>query len=303
MQYSRRQAIGLTATAVGLAGLGARPAIASITLSGKTIHSVSDGSLSLPASLVFDPAPADQAAAFRQTEAIGDILAPPCNVTLLQDGDRTVLFDAGSGPEFQGSAGYLLDALDALGVAQDDVTDVVFTHAHPDHLWGLVDDFDDLTFPNADYIIGKTEWDYWTDPETVNTIGEARTTFAVGAARRLERIKDMVRFIQNGEEILPGVAAHATFGHTPGHMAFEVSDGSESVMVLGDCIGNPHVAFAHPDWRSGSDQDMDQAVSTRLRLLDQLATDQMRVIGFHLPQDGVGRVERTQGAYRFVSGA
>ncbi|MFT6119845.1 MAG: glyoxylase-like metal-dependent hydrolase (beta-lactamase superfamily II) [Yoonia sp.] len=275
-------------------------AMAQMTVGAKTIHSLSDGFISLPTELVFGPAPKVEADTFIQTHDLTDRLSPPCNVTLLQDGDRNILFDLGAGSEFQSTAGFLLDALDGIDLSPDDITDVVFTHAHPDHIWGLVDDFDDLTFPNAAYMIGQTEWDYWTDPNTVDTIGAERTTFAVGAARRLDRIKDMVTFVKDGMEILPGVAARATFGHTPGHLAFEVRDGTESVMVLGDCIANHHVAFEQPAWRSGSDQDLDTGAATRISLLDQLAQDQMRVVGYHLPGNGIGRVERHAGAYRFV---
>lgn len=295
MHLTRRQF-----AVMGGASLLTCPAFAQTQVGGFTLTSVSDGSLTLPASMVMDQVPEETLTALREDFGFDDVLTPPCNVTLLQTGARNVLFDVGSGPEFMPSAGFLLDALDAAGLGPDDITDVVFTHAHPDHLWGLLDDFDDLLFQNAQYMIGETEWDYWTDPQTVDTIGEERTTFAVGAARRLERIADAVTFFKDGEEVLPGVAARATFGHTPGHMAFEIRQGSEALMILGDCIGNHHLAFRHPDLPSGTDQDRDLGATTRLSLLDQLAADQMQVLGFHLPGNGIGRVERAGDAYRFV---
>ena len=88
----------------------------------------------------------------------------------------------------------------------EDVTDIVFTHAHPDHLWGLLDDFDDPLFPDASYMIGKTEWDYWLNPNTVDEIGEARASFAVGALRRLEMIEDQIEFFSDGDGEPLGVA-------------------------------------------------------------------------------------------------
>jgi len=294
----RRDFIGLT-----MAGLFVRPAVAQTQIGGLTVTSVSDGHLTLPANMIFEPVPDDVRASVSAAFSLGDSLTPPCNVTLLQTGDRTVLFDVGAGPDFMASAGALADALDAAGVAPDDVTDVVFTHAHPDHLWGLVDDFDDLTFQNARYMIGQAEWDYWTDPDTVDTIGEARLTFALGAARRLQRIEDRVTFFNDGDEILSGVAARATFGHTPGHMAFEVRDGTNAIMILGDCIGNHHMALRHPGLATGADQDAETGAATRLSLLDQLATDQMQVLGFHLPGNGIGRVERDGDAFRFIQDA
>ena len=136
--------------------------------------------------------------------------------------------------------------------------------------------------------------------ETVNTIPEARATMAVGARRRMETIEDSITLFDDGEEILPGILARATFGHTPGHMSFELRSGSESVMVLGDAITTPHVGFERPGWESGSDQDPTAGAATRVRLLDQLAHEQMILVGYHLPGGGIGRAERNGDTYRFV---
>jgi glyoxylase-like metal-dependent hydrolase (beta-lactamase superfamily II) len=150
-------------------------------------------------------------------------------------------------------------------------------------------------------MIGQAEWEYWTDPATVDSIGEARASFAVGAARRLEAIADRLETFTGGQEVLPGIRAHDTPGHTPGHMAFEIRQGNAAAMVVGDAIGNGHLALAHPDWASGADQDAEQGIATRLRLLDRLAGEGMPMVGFHLPGGGLGRVERAGGAYRFVA--
>lgn len=274
---------------------------ASATLGTKKIDVVSDGSLTLPGSFIFEPMPKDELPPIlnKYGQSV-DQVTPPCNVTLLRFDDRVVLFDIGSGPDFAPNSGILLDSLDALGVAPEDVTDIVFTHAHPDHLWGLLDDFGDPLFSEASYMIGKTEWDYWMDPNTVDTIGEARASFAVGAQRRLALIEDNITFFNDGDEIMSGVAARQSYGHTPGHMAFEIASGSDSVMVIGDAIGNHHVAFERPEWPSGSDQDQDTAAKTRTSLLDQIASSKMQVIGYHLNGNGLGRVEKIDSSYRFV---
>lgn len=273
----------------------------SLTLGAKRIDTIHDGSLVLPGNFIFEPMPQDALAPILQQYNLPrDRLTPDCNMTLVRDEDNVILFDVGSGPSFQPTAGKALQALEALDLSVEDVTHIVFTHGHPDHLWGLLDDFDDPLFPNATHMIGKTEWDYWMDPNTVNTIGTARAAFAVGAQRRLEVIEDAITFFKDGEEILPGIAARASVGHTPGHMSFEVRDGSESLMIIGDAIGNHHVAFERPDWASGSDQDQPKAAKSRASLLDQIASENMRLIGFHLPNGGIGRAERHETGYRFV---
>ena len=266
------------------------------------LDTLSDGHLVLPALMTIGDAPAAEAAEVLAAHGItGDRLTPDCNVTLLRSGTRTVLFDVGAGPDFMPTAGKLWDALAALDLDAGAVTDVVFTHAHPDHLWGLLDDFGDLSFPQAQYHMGQVEWDYWTDPDTVNTIDAGRQTFAVGAANRLPLLQDRITLFSDGAEVLPGVTARATPGHTPGHMAFQVGIGSGSVMIVGDSLVNHHLAFARPDWLSGSDQNPELAAETRLALLDQLTADAVPIIGYHLPGGGQGHAERRGDAYGFVS--
>lgn len=275
-----------------------------LTMGSMQIDTLSDGNLLLPGDFILGGMPQDEMAAIMAKYHLPtDQLTPPCNVTLLRDGRNTVLFDVGAGADFQPTAGKLTEAFSALGLAPETVTHVVFTHAHPDHLWGVLDDFDEPVFANAQHMIGQTEFDYWINPATVDTIGAARTTFAVGAARRLQTMAERLQMVTDGQEILPGVAARLTPGHTPGHMAFELRAGTEAVMVVGDALGNHHVAFERPDWASGSDQDGVMAASTRVSLLDQIAADQIRLIGYHLPGGGIGRAERVDGTYRFVEEA
>ena len=301
--FTRREILATGASLAASSTIGLLPTMGRgpLDLGKARLDVISDGSLTLPGSFIFDNMPKDELAPILERyNQSAEVLTPPCNVTLMRRGDRTILFDVGSGPDFAPNSGILLDSLAALDVAPEDVTDIVFTHAHPDHLWGLLDDFDDPLFAQATYMIGKSEWDYWINPNTVDEIGDARVSFAVGANRRLKLIEDNITFFEDGHEILPGVAARATFGHTPGHMAVEIRDGSETVMILGDCIGNHHVAFAKPEWNSGSDQDEETAANTRVALMDQLSHEKMRIIGYHLVGNGVGYVEKSQDGYVFV---
>ncbi len=304
MRLTRRMVLGGGTAAAGGAVL--RPASlwaqADVALETGRITTLSDGNLVLPADFVLAglPMPDAQDLLADLGVDIADGFRPDCNLTLYRDGDRTVLFDAGSGPDFMPSAGKLAEALEVAGIAPDEVSHVVFTHAHPDHLWGVLDDFDEPFFPEARYVIGRDEWDYWTDPATVDRIGADRTAFAVGAARRLAAIGDRMSFCGDGDEVLPGIVARATHGHTPGHMSYEVGPPGNGVLVVGDAIGNHHVAFARPGWPSGSDQDQGMGAATRAALLDRLAREGATFIGFHLPFPGVGRAERDGDGYRFL---
>ncbi|MCF6443673.1 MBL fold metallo-hydrolase [Nereida sp. MMG025] len=300
---SRRTLLQHTGAFVATCAAGRAFAQTQVQLGAATLHSISDGSLSLPGDMFFAALPQDELAPILQAANVSrDAVSPPCNLTLYQTPDATILFDAGSGSGFMPSAGMMQDSLDAIGVAVDDITHVVFTHAHPDHLWGVLDDFDDPMFPNASYMISQVEWDYWTNPETVDSIGADRASFAVGAARRLEAIADTITFFKDGDEVFSGVQAIATHGHTPGHTSFELRSGTSAVLVGGDAIGNHHVALARPAWASGSDQNPELGASTRQALLDRLVADDIALLGFHLPQGGLGRIERQDSGYRFIAG-
>ena len=292
-----------------MAGLAAIPFLnvrptstrADIPIGSGTLTTVSDGTLVLPGSFLFDQMPKDELRPilidYGLTE---DQLTPECNLALYRDGTNTVLFDVGAGPDFMASAGKIASSLETAGVSVDDITHIVFTHAHPDHIWGLLDEFDDPLFSQASYMMGRAEWDYWWNPETVHQIGEARAALAVGAKRRMAAIEDEVAFFDGGQEILPGIAAISTPGHTPGHMSFELRNGTDAALVLGDVIGNHHVAFHKPDWHSGSDQAAPTAASTRKMLFDKITREDLQIVGFHLPNGGIGRVEVGPDGYRFV---
>lgn len=304
MALTRRSFIRNTCAATAGGLLTPVWARAQVTLGSLQIDTLSDGNLVLPGAMTLGQMPAEAAEIVARYGLPTDQFTPDCNVTLLRDGTNTVLFDVGAGPNFMPTAGKLLEALETLGVAPDEITHVLFTHAHPDHLWGVFDDFDEPLFMNATHMIGQAEFDYWMDSNTADSIGAERQSFAAGALRMLTMLADDygIETFADGAEVLPGIAARMVDGHTPGHMAFHVQNGTEAVMITGDAIGNHHVGFERPDWKSGSDQDADRGAESRAMLLDQLAAEQMMMIGYHLPFPGIGRAERIgDGSYRFVA--
>ncbi|CAM3755950.1 MBL fold metallo-hydrolase [Phaeobacter inhibens] len=304
MTVTRRRFVQGLGAGMALLPAGRVWAETRVSLGGAEVLSLSDGQMRLPPSFLYgdlDPAMLAPVLA-KHGMTPDDPLTPAINITLLRDADRIVLFDAGAGPGFQDGTGLLPDALAAAGISPEDITHVVFTHCHPDHLWGVLDDFDDPLFANAKHLMGRQEWDYWFDPATVDTIGEDRASMAVGARRRMEILADGITLFDDGVELLPGIAARATFGHSPGHMSFEIARGTDRIMILGDAVTNAHVSFSEPSWEIASDQDPVTAARVRQQLLQQLASEQLLVVGYHLPDGGMGYVEATGGGYRFVPG-
>jgi glyoxylase-like metal-dependent hydrolase (beta-lactamase superfamily II) len=304
---SRRGVLKLGVTA--LAGLAAaritRPAraIGRLGAGDGELVTVSDGHLQLPMGFAFPEVPKNELHQLLSANSLPlDTVRSDCNVTILERGDRVIIFDAGSGPNFMPTAGMLVDNLAEAGVDPADVTDVIFTHAHPDHLWGVTDDFDELVFPNADYRMSQAEWDFWSSPETLAAMPEERKSFVVGAQNRFAAIEERISFFKPGDEVAAGVEAVDTPGHTPGHVSFMVHGGGEPVLIAGDAITNAVVSFGKPDWPTGSDQDPALGATTRAMLLDRMASDKARIIGYHFPHPGAGMVERQHGAYRFVTG-
>ncbi len=305
--WSRRALLGGAAATVALGSAGLAVPVraaapARTALGDAEVAVLSDGGLVLPMSFYLPEIPAAEIEALLAPRGLPlDLVRPDCNITLLRDGERTVLFDAGAGPLFQDTAGKLPANLAAAGIDPGEITDLCFTHAHPDHLWGILDDFEEPVFPNARCWMGRAEWDFWRAPGTLAAMPEARQSFVVGARNRMAAIEDRVELFDAGAEVLPGVEAVGSFGHTPGHVSFMIHRG-DGLLVVGDAIANAVISFERPDWHAGSDQDPELGAATRRRLLDRLVADRTRIVGFHLPYPGIGAVERNGAHYRFAAG-
>lgn len=287
---------------IGLGKTTARAAGAHTFQHGEfEITVVSDGHLTLAASAFARNAePSRLAALLALADPSGQVNAPT-NVTLVRAKSDLILIDVGAGPNFMPTAGKLVDNLAGLGVDRAKITKVVFTHGHPDHLWGTIDEFEDApTFPNASYVISAAEWNLWMSADVLTKIPPDRQNFAPGAKRNLSRIKDKVRAIKPGEDIATGMRSIDTRGHTQGHISIEIAGSHEPLIVLGDALTHPVISFKYPGWTPAADHEPDLGVATRMKLLDRLASDRNPIIGYHLPDPGLGRVERRDGAFAFV---
>jgi glyoxylase-like metal-dependent hydrolase (beta-lactamase superfamily II) len=222
-QVSRRHVIGsLAATSAmplwPLSALAASTTSHSFKFGEFEVSIISDGHLIVPTRfLARNVSEADIKTWLDQT---ADIVSPPTNVTLVRTPTETILIDVGAGLHYMPTAGKLAENMETAGIDRKAVTKIVFTHAHPDHLWGTLDDFDnEPMFPNASYVIAAAEWNFWMAGDIALRLPEDRQNFAPGAKRNLTAIKDKVRMIKPGEDIVTGIRAIDTSGHTPGHLA------------------------------------------------------------------------------------
>ncbi len=299
---SRRSLLAATAVSAMarvLPALAAAPAH-SFKHGGFDLTVVSDGYLQLPVSFLAPGAPvAERAALLKGAGQIGDTYHSPTNVTMIRKDNDVILADIGSGDRFMPSAGKLWANLQAAGIEKSAITKVIFTHGHPDHLWGVLDEFDELALPDAAFYVAGAEWDFWHGERAVRGLPPERVGFVTGARRRYEAIKEKVKMISPGDEIVPGLTVVATPGHTQGHVSLALA-GGDGLIIGGDALIHPLISFRHPDWRPVADHVPDQAAETRRKLLDRLATEKSKLIGYHMPWPGVGIVERKDSAYRFV---
>lgn len=297
--------------AAAAAGLAARtlPAFAAVPPyafkhGSFEITVVSDGHLVLPTSFLgAGGAPEERAALLTAAGQSGEQYESPTNITLIRSGADLILVDMGSGDRFMPTAGKLGGNLKAAGIDKDKITKVVFTHGHPDHLWGAVDDLDDLVTPDAAFYVAAKEWDFWHGDDATRGLPTERAGFVTGARRNYAAIKEKkMMMMMPGDDIVTGLRVLDTPGHTQGHVSLELA-GGEGLIVGGDALTHPLISFQHPGWKTIADHVPEQAIETRKKLLDRLAADRMKLIGFHLPYPGVGMVERKDSAWRYVPAA
>ena len=303
-KFSRRSVLAAAATTFATRAL---PAFAAAPYTVKhgafELTVVSDGHLVLPVSfLAPDAPPEERAALLKAAGETGEQYNSPTNVTLIRTASDLILIDMGSGDRFMPTAGKLWDNLKAAGIDKSKITKVIFTHGHPDHLWGTVDELDELVIPDVTFNVASAEWDFWTGDNAVRGLPSERAGFVTGARRNYAAIKDKVKMVKAGDEIVSGLRLIDTAGHTQGHVSLELA-GADGLIVGGDALIHQLISFQHPEWKPAADHVPDQAVATRRKLLDRLATDRAKLIGFHLPYPGVGIVERRDSAYRFVPAA
>ena len=280
---------------------GGNPGYFRFDLGEMRLTVISDGHLLLPTSgLGVNAEPEEVQALLARYHLSTEENYSHTNHLLIETGAAKVLVDIGSGNRFMPTAGRLMANLEAAGVDPYSITHVVITHAHPDHVWGVRDDFDEAILPDAEFIMGRAEHDYWMQDGLATSVSQDMQQFVVGAVNSITTEGLDWTLAEDGHEVVPGVRLIFTPGHTLGHMSVQLDSGDRSLIALGDTMTHAYMNFDAPDWVTGFDMDAEQTVATRRRLLDMAAEDGIAVLGYHFPFPGVGHVIREGAAYRFV---
>lgn len=224
--------------------------------------------------------------------------------TLVNTGDELVLFDTGNGflrRDYEPlrarlDDGHLAERLAQAGYRAEDVDVVVTTHGHPDHIGGLSDRGKPV-YPNARYVFGAAEFDFWKRGENVR---EARKFNRELFVRLALPLAERSRFIAPGDEVTPGIRAVDVAGHSPGMLAFHIESEGKRLLIWADTCVHYVMALQRPDWSLDVDDDKEKAAATRKRILDMASTDRLFVAGFHMPFPGLGTIEKSSSGYRWV---
>lgn len=221
------------------------------------------------------------------------------NCFLVQMGGRTILVDAGAGGVMGHVLGHTKAKLATLGVAPESIDTILVTHAHGDHIGGLLDGSGAAAFPNAELIVNEVETGFWLNKDIQAQAPEGVRPYFTLAQNALGAYAARTRLVQAGAEVLPGIAAVALYGHTPGHTGFTIASGNETLLIWADVVHLPGLQFAHPEAGMAFDSDGAMGTATRARALDMVATDKLLLTGMHLDFPTFGHVSRAGTGYAF----
>jgi glyoxylase-like metal-dependent hydrolase (beta-lactamase superfamily II) len=222
-------------------------------------------------------------------------------VTVVEKGGETIMFDSGTGGQLSPKAGLLAkENLQAAGIDASKISKIVVTHYHPDHIFGLMaKDTNAQVFPNAEILVPETEHKYWSAPDLIEKLPEARR----GAAKRIQATLSTwknVKPVADSAEAAPGIKALNTNGHTPGHTAYELGSGNAKLIVTGDLTNIPALFVKNPGWHAVFDADAALAEKNRRALFERAIAEGAILTGYHWGMPGAGTIKKDGNGYALV---
>ena len=221
------------------------------------------------------------------------------NVIVLNTGSRLALFDSGIGTSkmFGNTTGRLLKSLKEAGIQPGQIDDVICSHAHIDHTGGLADTKGKRYFPNATIHISKLDYDFWTNEKNIGP--GASKEFVAHARQNLLPYKGRIKFIEDGKDVIPGVQAMAVPGHTIGHTIFIIKSGAKSLVYTADITHHQILLTEKPRTEFAYDTDPKQAVQSRLKVFDMIASQKLPMLAYHFPWPGYGHLSKQGDGFRY----
>ncbi|MCE0505300.1 MBL fold metallo-hydrolase [Roseivivax sp. GX 12232] len=278
---------------------GQVPAVQRFAVGDITVTALADGALHIgPEALIGIEAPEYEErmrAAFRDPATFPSAV----NAFLIESGDEVIMVDAGTADAMGPDLGKMPQNLEAAGVAPGDVTKLLATHLHPDHVAGALSD-GGAFFPNAELVVSETDRAFWTDAGNFSGAPEMVQSFAALAQNVVGAYSDRLTTFEGEEEVARGVSAVPLPGHTPGHAGYMITSGDDALLIWADIVHVAPIQMARPDVAIGFDVDPEQAVSTRQAILDRVSADRLMIAGSHIGFPGLANVAREGEGYRLV---
>lgn len=268
-----------------------------------TVTTVHDGFVARPLEGFVRNAPLTEVqGVLRDAFLPADRLVIPYTVTFLDTGRDLVVFDSGNGVTPAGATiGRMITNMRAAGIDPAKVTHVVMSHFHGDHVNGLLNAEGAAAFPNAEVIVPEAEIAWWGDATNETRSPEGQRANFANSARRLAPYAARMRRVGPDSEVIPGVRSVAAYGHTPGHTCYHIADGAEQMMFVADTTNRPELLARRPEFHIIFDFDAVAAEATRRRIYDRVATDRVRITGYHFPFPANGYLAKEASGYRFVA--
>ena len=261
------------------------------------VTALRDGELFLPAGVLMNLS--DEQSQQIEADENSKLATSNVNAYLIQIESKNLLIDSGCRDLFGPTCGFLKDALREAGLGPNDITDVFFTHLHPDHVAGAIDAEGSAVFKNASFKVIDSEYNFWTSDSF--TDAEVNGNDWAGLAQAaLNAYKDKIETISFGKDIIPGVTSVSIPGHTPGHSGFRVDEGNETLIQMGDILHVPNLQLENPSISTVFDVDSEAALQSRKELLDMVSTDRILCTSGHMIQPKFGYIEKSGSSYRIA---